>query len=519
LQRDLASLADGNFDLVVIGGGIVGASIARDAARRGLAVALVEKEDFGAATSEAMSHMVHGGIRYLAHGDVPSVRTAIAERAVWRRIAPHQIALLPCMAPLTGGLSHRLALRVGVMLFDALGGRNVLEGGQRVPLAISRASAVHAEPAIEQPGLTGALLYHDCRVDEPERVVLGVVKSAVHAGAVAANHLECTALVLRGGRAEGVEVRDRIGGAGFAIPARSVVNATGAWSGAVASRLLAGQQQAALTLSKGIHLVVEPVARHHSLTLAGNGEHGFVLPWRGMSLVGTTDDVLSGDPGRASVEPADVEQLADKLGRLLPAASAALARPLASFAGVRALPGNGADTYRMSRDGAASDHAADGAARFFSVFGGKWTTARLMAEGAVDRIATFLQRSLRPSDTAAVPLEDAPEQPVDAFVNDWRARLDGWKAADVVALAGAYGRAMPEVLACLPGTGVPPDSAALETARFAHAVAHEMAVTPEDLARRLARWHSIRHPGVVERAAAWLATRGKLTHVGRQGEA
>jgi glycerol-3-phosphate dehydrogenase len=341
-----------------------------------------------------MSHMVHGGIRYLARGDARSVRTALAERAIWRRIAPHQVSLLPCMMPLTGSLSHRLAMRLGVSLFNALGGRNVLDRGQRVPLAIDRASALAAEPAIDQPGLTGALLYHDCRVDEPERVVLGLVRSAWHAGAVVANHLDCVKLALRDGKVEGVDVVDAIGGGAFTLRAASVVNATGASAGTVASRLLAGQKQAEPTCSKGIHLVVPPIARHHSLTLAGKHEHGFVMPWRGMSLVGTTDDMVDGDPGEAAVEPADVERLAAKIARLLPAASPALARPLASYAGVRALPGKGVDTYRMSRDGASSDHAADAAAGFFSVFGGKWTTARLMAEGAVDQVARYLQRAL-----------------------------------------------------------------------------------------------------------------------------
>ena len=513
MQRDLAALADQSFDLAVIGGGVVGASIARDAARRGLSVALVERDDFAAATSEAMSHMVHGGIRYLAHAEFGQVRLSLAERATWRRIAPHQVTVLPCMAPLAGSLSHRLALRAAVMLFNALGGKNVLGRDERVPLLLDRTAALAAEPAIDQPGLSGALLYHDCRVDEPERVVLGLVKTGWHAGAIVANHLECEGLALRNGKVEGIVARDRIAGGSLTIRARCVVNATGAWAASTASRLLAGQRQAALTLSKGIHLIVPGIARHHSLTLAGRGEHGFAMPWRGMSLVGTTDDMVSGDPGEIRVEDADKEQLVAKIVRLLPATRPAFDRIVAAYAGVRALPGSGSDTYKMSRDGASADHRSDGAAGFFSVFGGKWTTARVMAEGAVDQIANFLGKSTRPCDTAAAPLEDVPDEPPLEFEKAWRARLPAWSHADVAALVSAYGRALPDVLEHLPETQSP-NAGTVENARFAYAAAAEMAVTPDDLARRLAHWYSIANPGVAERAREWLAGNAKVKDSG-----
>jgi glycerol-3-phosphate dehydrogenase len=510
VKRDLAALEDRRFDLAIVGAGVVGAAIARDAARRGLGVALIDGQDFAAATSEAMSHMVHGGIRYLAQGEFGQVRLSLAERAVWRRIAPHQVSLLPCMVPLAGGFSHNFALRAGVMLFNALGGRNVLAPGERVRLALDRAGALAAEPAIEQPALKGALVYHDCRVDEPERVVLGLAKSAWHAGAVVANHVACDGLVLRGGKVEGIAAIDRIGGGRLTIRTACVVNATGAWTGIVAGKLLSGQKQAALTLSKGIHLVVPQFVRRHALTLAGKGEHGFVLPWRGMNLVGTTDELISGDPSDASVEAADAEQLVAKIARLLPASRQALQSVAATYAGVRALPGSGADTYAMSRDGACADHRTDGAAGFFSVFGGKWTTARVMAEAAVDRIAEALGKPLRPCDTATAALEDAPHEPVPVFEQGWRERLPEWPEAEIADWVAAYGRSLPAVLQHLPDRGKP-DPAALEAARFAHAADAEMAVTPQDLARRLARWYGVRHPGVAERASQWLAGKRKVT--------
>ena len=235
-----------------------------------------------------------------------------------------------------------------------------------------------------------------------------------------------------------------------------------------------------------------------------------MLPWRGMNLVGTTDELISGDPADASVEAADVEHLVTRIVRLLPASRPALQSIAASYAGVRALPGSSADTYAMSRDGVCADHRTDGAAGFLSVFGGKWTTARVMAEAAVDRIAEALGKPLRPCDTATAALEDAPDQPVSAFEQGWRERLPAWGEADVADWVAAYGRSLPAVLRHLPD-GHRADSGTLEAARFAHAADAEMAVTSQDLTRRLARWYGVRHPGVAERASEWLAGKRKVT--------
>jgi glycerol-3-phosphate dehydrogenase len=279
MKRDLHALADGRFDLVVAGGGVVGAAIARDAARRGLSVALIEARDFATGASEGMSHFVHGGIRYLTTGQIGQVRNSLRERATWIRAAPHQIVPQACITPMVGMKPYEAAgFRGIVALFNLLGGRNVLPPGERPPTRLSSTEAIRQEPAIDQPGLAGALVYHDCRVDEPERVVLGLLKDAALHGAVIANHVSCIGISHGRGRVSGVDAHDAIGGGVLHIHARAFINATGPWAAHLAGRLLHGQREAELTLSRGVHIVVEPIARSHSLNLVGRREHATVLP-------------------------------------------------------------------------------------------------------------------------------------------------------------------------------------------------------------------------------------------------
>jgi glycerol-3-phosphate dehydrogenase len=501
MKRDLSSLDGQAFDLLVIGGGIVGAAIARDATRRGLTVALVERDDFACATSEAMSHMVHGGIRYLATGDIRNVRESLRERAIWRKIAPHKIEVIDCLTPVVGsGFATGLAMRAAVATFNALGGRNVATGGNRSSSFISAREAIAAEPTVAQAGLEGALTYLDCRVNEPERVVLALLQDAAAGGATIANHVECVALSRSGGKVEGARLIDRLSGAVLDLRPKAVVNATGGWADALAARLLGRSTSARATLSKGVHLVTGPIAVSHALNLAGKGEHAVVMPWRGMSLIGTTDDRFDGDPSMVAATDDDIERLKAKVARLLPGAR--IGATVARFAALRALPGSADDTYRMSRDSAVIDHARDDAGGFFSVFGGKWTTARHMAETAVDRVVVATGVKARTCDTAEAPLGEAPDN-LDTFNRHWRGRLANWPDAE--ALLSSYGSRIGEVVKHV-GPG-PFDPQALERARFAQAAAAEMAVTPSDFERRLARWHAIRHPGVAKRAAEWMTER------------
>ncbi len=390
MKRNLSDLTARSFDLAIIGGGIVGAAIARDAARRGLTVALVEQNDFACAASEAMSRMIHGGIRYLAQGRISLVREALAERTIWQITAPDFVKDQPFIAPLARGVAA-WQVRAGVALYQRLGGRR--------SSVLSASEAVALEPCLAGPELAGAVTYDDARVDEPDRLILAMLQDAAAHDAGIANHVKCLGLVSTGGKVCGIEVVDELTGAPFPIRAGLVVNATGPWAQNVADLLLPGQTQARLTASKGIHILTESMTLSHALALSGKGEHGFILPWKGMSLVGTTDDEYRGDAKGVDVTLQDIERLTAKIVRLLPAAEPFLESPLGAYAGVRAIPGSMKNTYRAAREVAYCDHTSDGMQGLHSVFGCKWTNARLTAERFLDGLAAGFAKKLNPCKT------------------------------------------------------------------------------------------------------------------------
>ena len=449
MKRDLGQLESRIFDLAIIGGGVIGACIARDAARRGVDVALVEANDFAAAASEAMSHTIHGGIRYLAQGRFGLVREAIAERAVWLATAPDFVCEQKFLVPLRGD-AGALKLKAGVALYERMA------GGRAEFLSADAALAM--EPLLAMPGLTGAAAYRDARVDDPHRLIVAMLQDAVRHGAVIANHVQCVGLVTEHGSAAGIEAADRLSGAPFRIRASAVISATGPWAQAMASRLLPGQRRARLTASKGVHIVTPPIFNTHAVALSGNGEHGFILPWHGMSLVGTTDDVCEGRLHETHATEEEIEGLAAKITRLLPHARGALQNRIGSFAGVRALPGAPGDTYRASREVAICDHAGDGMQGLYSVFGGKWTTARRIAERFLDQLAPRFEKPLRLCDTKTAHLAAVP---------------------------------------------LPTDL----TSRLTQAADEEMAVREEDFCRRIGRAAMLKSPQMRTEIKAWLASR------------
>ena len=371
MKRDLAALACGAFDILVIGGGVVGACIARDAARRGLKTALIEQNDFASAASQAMSHTIHGGIRYLATGQFGLVRTGLKERAKWARNARGFITEQTWLLPLTGG-TRGLQNRAGVALYQWLGGRKAL--------TLSKRDAVQLEPALAMDTLTGAAVYQDFHLADPHRLVIAILQDAAAHGAEIANHVAADGLVLREGVVEAVSAVDRLSGEAFEIRTAQAINATGPWAQKMADILAPGQRSVRVTGSKGIHLVTPKLTLNHAIAVSGKGEHVFALPWQGMTLFGTTDDMFDGDLSAVEPSEAEIEAFKAKVRRLMPAVGDCLDRTIAGFAGVRALPGGEGNTYRAAREELIVSHAGDGAVGLLTVTGGKWTTARLMAD-------------------------------------------------------------------------------------------------------------------------------------------
>jgi glycerol-3-phosphate dehydrogenase len=477
-RRDdqLERLSGGPFDVLVIGAGAIGAATAWYAALAGARVAVVDRGDVAGATSSASSKLMHGGLRYLAMGDVGLVREAHRERRSHARtVAPHLVQPLEFIVPVGPDSPTRLwQVRAGVFLYGALARFGDGRNGR-----ISLASARRRVPPLITEGLRGTVLYHDHQTHDA-RLAISALRAAADAGAVVATHAEVVSLRLSGHTVVGAEVEDRLGGRRLGVEARAVVNAAGPWVDAV-RRLEDPAAGTSVVLSKGAHVVLaggDGWTAAVTTPLPG-GRVSFAIPWEGMLLLGTTDDLYEGDPSRVEATDADVAQILAEAGRSLSAGVLAPSLVRSRFAGVRVLPAGGSSTIRTRRETVLSR----GPGGMVSVAGGKLTTWRLI--GA--RTARLALEPLGGPEPPAGPVRlpgAAPLAAVEAAlaashpqlsgdVRSHLARHYGMRAADVL----AAGDAEPELLERIHPDG--PDV----WAQVVYGRDHEWAGTVDDVLR------------------------------------
>ncbi len=466
--RALEELAGRDFDLLVVGGGIIGAGIAATAARHGVAVALVERGDFGGETSSASSKLVHGGLRYLRLGDVRLVREAHEERRLlMTRVAPHLVRPLPFLLPLYDSGPYRPAVvQAGIALYSTLA-RARLNG------LVSAERALRMVPGLRTAGLRRCGLYVDC-VTNDSRLTLANVRAAAESGATVVNGATVSALRLVGGRVRGADVV--ADGGTLAVSARTVVNAAGPWVDEV-HRLADAGVEPSIRLSKGVHVLLSAdTTWSAALTIPHDKVRvSFAVPWEGMLLLGTTDTLHEGGPDAVVAEPADVE-------RVLAEAAVALEEPLVSpehirsvFAGLRVLPQSSRETTRARRE---TVHIRDGSG-LLTVAGGKLTTYRRIALDTLERLQADL--GLHRIDRQPWPLPGAAGLDRVSFPVEVSPTLRAH-------LLGLYGSLAPEVLE--PALADPalleplaPDAPDI-AAQAVYAAEREWARSPEDILRR-----------------------------------
>jgi glycerol-3-phosphate dehydrogenase len=433
MRRATDRLANDMHDVLIVGGGITGACVARDAALRGLKVALVERGDFANATSAHNSKLIHGGLRYLRNFELGLVRESLRERRVWQRIAPHLVHPLPFLIPLFGtSFKARATLATGLAVYDLLSfDRGWLDDPkQRLPghSWLGADEARRREPILDQPGLEGAFLYYDAQMDSPERLALQCLLEADANGAAIANYVAAERLILRDRSVVGCTVRDVIGGAAFDVQAKATLVAAGPWADIFLEHAISqGSSSHKLRRSKGIHVLVPALTRGFALTMATPHGHFFVLPWRGHTLLGTTDTAFTGDPDALGVSERDINEFLALINRHLPNAGLARDRVEYFYAGLRPLVDDGSgDTYGASRRSEFVDHGKDdGLSGLFSAIGGKWTTSRQLAETVVDGLVEALGPRVRPCMTARTALPAVPEpDPVGAIRNEMALTLE-----------------------------------------------------------------------------------------------
>jgi len=456
-----------SFDLLVIGGGVIGAATAAHAAREGLAVALVDAGDFGSGTSSASSKLVHGGLRYLRLGDVRLVREAHRERrTLTGPVAPHLVHRLPFLLPLYRGGPFRPAfVQSGIILYSTL-------AVSRLNWLVQPQRAGELVPALRRDGLRSCALYADAWTNDARLCLENVLAAAEH-GATVLNRAKVVSLVRSRGGITGAEVS--VGGEVVPVRARVVVNAAGPWVDAV-RRLEDPRTGTSVRLSKGVHVLV-PGGDDWTAALTVPQDDvrvTFAVPWYGLLLLGTTDSDFEDDPGAVAVDETDVSQILDEAAVALPSSLLGRDAVRASYAGLRVLPlGEGA-TANARRETVFTV----GSGGMLSVAGGKLTTYRKIALDALERVRGPL--GLRRVDRRPFPLPgargDAPPfaVEVDPEVEAHLRHLYGSRAAQVVEPA----RDDPALLERLHPGG--PDIAAQAT----FAVTDEWATTIEDVVRR-----------------------------------
>ncbi|HEY0444368.1 MAG TPA: glycerol-3-phosphate dehydrogenase/oxidase, partial [Candidatus Limnocylindrales bacterium] len=397
-QADIATLASNEWDVVIVGGGIVGCGALLDAVSRGLRACLVEQDDIAAGTSSRSSRLIHGGLRYLEQFRFGLVFEALAERSRLLRLAPHLVRLEPLMFPIYGlPLVHRTFYGSGLLLYDLLGSRR--EGGFATHL--SRDDAIAWTPALRPKGLRGGIVYHD-GVEDDARYTLAVARTAQSLGATVVTRVGATGVLERDGRVAGIRAHDEISGAELEIRSASVVDATGVWMAQPNAPLAPGGR---VLPSKGAHLIIRRnrIQSRTGLTIRVPGKILFLVPWPGHWLIGTTDDAYTGSPERPSATAEDVDELLAAVNRTLDV-DLTRADVVGTYAGLRPLaasPGSGS-TVKASREHRVTVERPG----LVRVTGGKYTTYRVMARDTIDAVLGEAAKK-RPSATEELRLVGA----------------------------------------------------------------------------------------------------------------
>jgi glycerol-3-phosphate dehydrogenase len=472
--RDLARLANEAFDVLVIGGGIYGLATLRELTARGLKCALVDRGDFAAATSFNSLKTVHGGIRALQHGALGTLREFVRERRGLARIAPRLVRPLPFVVPThQHPLRNRPLMSVFLAAYDRLAAdrNDGIDPALALPASrtISREECLRLSPLIDPAGVTGGAVWHDYQLHRPERLAMGLLHSAVHDGAAAANYTEARTFVQQGREIRGVRLRDTETGSELEVRCRLVVNAAGPWAWTLLRAAGPGTLSTpAPALSLAMNMVVERPPSSHATGGLADGRFLFLVPWRDVSIVGTSHDRFADVPDRLTVTDAHLDRFLRHAAAAFPGAG--LTRDDVRLVHRGLLPATrGTELLKHS---IVHDHAGDGIDGLVTVVGVRYTTARATAAAAAEHVA---ERLGKPSGTRTPTLSRIAEPDQDV------ARL----TVDTPALAAAL-------------SGI----CQVTRAEIAYAVRHEMAVHLGDAVLRRTAAGTAGHPGVEALRAA-----------------
>jgi glycerol-3-phosphate dehydrogenase len=540
MDRHLHELAGKQFDVLVVGGGAAGAAAARESALRGFHTALVEREDFASGTSAQCFKVVHGGVRYLQHGDIARLRASCRERAALLRLAPHLIEPKPFAVPTYGhGKRGKWLLKAGLRAYEALcAGCNghVPDPSRRIQATrfLDRDETLNRFPFLRRAGLTGAAVFEDGQMYSPPRVVLAFVAAAHELGATVANYVEVERFTVRGSRVTGVVARDTLSQERFDIRARVVINATGPWAEGLLQRahgvpIEAGtySRDACLLIERkvphGMGVAVQASTYDGDALVARGGRHLLMVPWRDCTLLGVWHAVVAREPDAAALSANELQRFVAELNRTLPGLG--LDESEVRLAGFGLVPfgeaGPGASPgLHFGKRSRIIDHREHNLNGLVTVMSVRFTVVRNDAERALEVVERQLGTRCKDVASRTRPLSGGDITDFPRFVAGLRGELRGWSPEPLTEqLACHYGSHVHRVLAlgrqdtclraCLPG-------AMLTLAEVAYSVREEMAQRMTDVVFRRTGLGTTGHPGAaaldrlqefLARTCGWTAQR------------
>lgn len=520
MQRDLRQLADTRFDVLVVGAGFYGVTTAWDAAQRGLSVAIIDKADFGGATSFNNLKTLHGGLRSLQSLNFHQARLFIRERRALARIAPHLVRPLPFVITTTRHPRRsKLLMRLGLALSDAVA-RDRNEGlpdpGKHLPPTriLSAEEALRLNPVVSAEGVTGGALWYDYQMESTDRVTLSFLLTAVDAGAVAANYVRATSLLLDGGRVAGVMAEDRLGGAAFPVRAAAVVNAAGPWAASLLDALpAAGRGSPPPRLSRAMNVVIRKVIDDHACGGFAQGRYLFMVPWRDVAIIGTSHDPHDGSADGLRITRWDLEAFLKDARLAFPHAQLSSSDVHLVHRGLLPMESGDASHVRLVKESRVVDHAQHGVPGLVSMFGVRYTTARHTAEQAVDAVFRALGHATPPPcRTAETPLHGASIVHMGDFLSAAAPGEVGDISAETLRrIARTYGTGYDSVLRIARNAPVLAQplgrGCSVIGAEILYAAKQEMAFTLADAMIRRTEAGAAGHPGTdaLEHAATIMA--------------
>ena len=500
MKRNLDKLANQTFDILVVGGGIHGAVAAWDASLRGLSVALVERGDFGSATSQNSLKIIHGGLRYLQDVNLSRVRTMAKERTTWMKIAPHLVHPLTCLTPTRQKLSrNRLALGMALTANDLVSFDRNLKAdlGKRLPKGklISQKEFADLLPGYDISTSTGAAIWHDAQIHNSERLLLEFIISATTAGAEAANYVQATGFLTNGDRVEGIKARDLQMGQSFEIRSRLVLNCAGAWTDEL---LKTTSLRSNYATSIALNVIVNKVWSDIAAGLPSHPSDGrlpqilFFVPWQSKTMIGTWHIPWNNSPDKFIVTQEVLQPFIDEINSSHPPLH--LTPKDIQHVTWGFLPVNKDDAERkqvkLTRDGVVIDHQRkDNIQGLISVLGVKYTTARIVAEKAIDLAANKLGIRTNKCQTHRIPVNGGKIDDYNSFIQ--MAKNDNFDLLDketINHLVYTYGSNFKVIFSAVKeqsDLAEQIDSISFVTkAEILHAIHHEMALTLADVIQR-----------------------------------